>query len=229
MRTPEDSNEKAQRLAREEKFRVAIAEHIRTVGSRDWDSLREKPEWAPFYGKKAGVTADRQFWRLRAQVVRQNKADKTRPNGGREANEAQRAWADNIIEDRRASGQPLSPIQAFWMENGKNGQAKIDAALIVRQLLEDAQRLRNAAVDADGLVRDPDKLAQAIKLLKDVARFQLDIQPDLARLEQQKAFMNGLVAVLRQTLEDGPQDLAVVMTAISAFIGEWGLPSDEAA
>lgn len=226
MNTPEpDDPERADRVAREEKFRAAIAEHIQTVGSRNWKVLREKPEWAPYYGENAGVTADRQFWRLRAQVVRQNKVDKTRPHDGRRANETQREWADKVIEERRASDQPLSAIQAYWMAHGKDGEAKIDAAKAARQLLEDAQRLRDEAVNQ----QDSDKLAQAIKLLSQMLRFHMDIQPDLAVLSQQRAFVSGLAAALKRTFADDAEHLKLVSATLSAFFAEWGMPQDDEA
>lgn len=148
----------------------AIGEHLREHGRKDWDRVREKPEFAPYVGRQAGEAGRRKFFRWVRDVVRVTPNDTTRPHEARVANEKHMAWAEANAADAQVEHPDIAIPAAFIAKMGVDGRRRINIEALARQTLEDIGRLRQAAFVKDPTAPGGERVQDVALLERAVAR-----------------------------------------------------------
>lgn len=162
--TPEETSQ------RKPEILEAIGEHLREFGRKNWDRVRERPDFAPHVGRQAGEAGRRKFFRWVEEVVRVTPSDTTRPHHGRGAAEKHMAWAQASAAQAEAKHQDIEVPAAFIAKLGADGRRRIDTEALARQLLEDIGRQRQAAFVKDPTAPGGERLKDVELLDKSIAR-----------------------------------------------------------
>jgi hypothetical protein len=198
------------RLDREElRLRVCldIRAHMEVHGRKNWNLVRERPEYAHIIGKSAGASGKRQFYRWVDDVSKLPPLDKTRPRAAREivqdamykASKRSRILANTQIP------WPISP--AYILRAGQDVEKNLDLLDAVQEVLADAELMREYALNKDGKIQNPaifdrsiSRRLRALVLLSRVVR-------DFSDYELLSEFYLELTSMLFELIERCEDDL----------------------
>ena len=193
----------------------AIAAHLREHGPKKWDLVREHPDFAHVIGAAAGSAGRRKFFRWRAAVSAVPRIDVTRPHETRAAATAHHAWAVDSIDALDMGEMPVAPTPGYLMRAGAMGLNKLaDVGALMNRVLEDAERVREAALEDDDqaiggkAARDGNLLLKAGRQQLDVANSVLRLHQEMDVLTRQEHFMDGLIYIIWDEL--GPTHVEIV-------------------
>lgn len=147
----------------------AIGEHLRVQGRKDWDLVRERPEFATYVGRQAGEAGRRKFFRWVREVVSATPDDITRPHEARAAAEKHMAWSKSQAAAAEAEHPDIGVPAAYIAKMGVDGRRRIDTEALARQTLEDLGRLRQEAFLKDATAPGGERV-------KDVALLERSIR-----------------------------------------------------
>jgi hypothetical protein len=133
---------------------TAIAEHVRAHGRRQWDLIRERPEFAPLIGREAGVNGKRRFWRWVNAVCEPPPADRTRPHEAREVTADALRSATERARLAAERNLPAAPSPSYLMRAGADASKNLDFLAAVHLIWADAERLREHAMRIDQTAPD---------------------------------------------------------------------------
>lgn len=136
-----------------------ISPHVRVYGRREWDRIREKPEYAAVIGKASGPNGKRTFFRWVDSVLQPTPPDVTRPHEAREAATAGLAAATQQARLAAQKNLPAAPSPAYLMRAGAEGAKNIDFLAAIGVIWEDAVRLRDQALEPDDTSPDGTRIA----------------------------------------------------------------------
>ena len=195
------------RLDRKARILRAIAEHLRIFGRKEWDRVREHPDFAPIIGKVAGEKGRRKFWRWVNAVSEPAPLDKTRPH---EARQVAADALDSATDRARLAAQenlPTAPSPAYLMRAGAGASRNIDFLAGIHLIWADAQRLREHSMLPDETAPEGMRISDA-KLFDASIRRRVEVIESAVGiiwdLEYQQRFYDGITDIIVDELASVP-------------------------
>jgi hypothetical protein len=177
---------------------VAISEHLRRHGPRNWKLVRERTEFAPVIGEQAGEAGRRKFYRWQKSVREPMAADKTRPREGRAAVEDALA---NAVESARAAAErrlPAAPSPAFFMKLGADAEVKVGMVVAIEEVWGDLQLIRAHAFEDDG---SGGHRLKSSKVLMESAKSRIAVIETAVRLVKEIYDLDALHRLYRSIID----------------------------
>lgn len=188
-----------------------IAAHVPIYGRRQWDRIRERPEFAHLIGRASGSKGRRKFWRWVSAVCEPTPADQTRPHEARDA--ATGALEEATKRARLAAQQnlPAAPSPAYLMRAGAQAAKNIDFLAAVNTIWADAERLREHAMALDEAAPDGKRIEDAklfdasIRRRVEVMESALGVMREIWDLQYQQRFYDGITDIIVEELSGVPE------------------------
>lgn len=214
----------------------AIAHHIREYGRRNWELVREQPEFAPWIGEASGPSGRRKFYRWAEDIGRRLPPDRTRPHEARQANGDQLDWARaqaHLIADGQAL--PIA-VRQVAKKGAKALEGYVFLARQVTSSFDDLERVRAVAlvddpygIDGKSAV-DPKLLLKSIQTTSTLVQTATGLYREYNASWERAAFQDALVEMLEDKLADQPRLREEVLTSLEDLANEFcGVPPQAAA
>jgi hypothetical protein len=208
----------------------AIAQHIREHGRRNWDLVRERPEFAPWIGEAAGPSGRRKFFRWVEDVAKRLPKDRTRPHEARQANDDQFEWAK--AQAQQIAHQQNLPIAVASRHLMAKGAKAVEGyAFLARQMangFEDLERVRAAALvdDPNGIggksVIDPKLLLKTIQTSTTLVQTTTGLYREYNATWERAAFQDALLDMVEDKLAGHPELRDEVLSGFQDVVDEFG-------
>ena len=194
---------------------IAIAEHLRLHGSRDWKLVRERPEFAPIIGKQAGEAGRRKFYRWLNKVSEPMPADRTRPHEGRAVAEDALANAVERAQAVVARHLQAAPSPALFMRMGADADVKITLVAAIDEIWSDLQLIRAHAFECDGSdghrLKSPKILGESAKSRVAVLESAVRLMKEIYDFAGLRRMYEAILNIIISELAEAPQTQARVL------------------
>jgi hypothetical protein len=205
----ENSHSEPDPEALKEEILQAIVEHLQTHGACKWNLLRENPRYVDIIGSRSGTAADRRFWRWRKAISRRTPNARTKPFDGRGASDRHGEWSADAA--RQAGGDARS-VAPYLRQTGARGLQKLsDLGVLVREVLEDADRIRDSGFMPDAGAPGGASVFNSLAVHRggkqklEVVKIALALYREIERLSEKEEFYEGLYEILDEELRDHPE------------------------
>jgi hypothetical protein len=209
--TNNEHGSEASRARLKAKVLAEIAAHVAIYGRRNWDLIRENPQYAHLIGREAGESGKRTFWRWVNAACGVPPVDKTRPHEGREAATAALAAATERARAAALKHLPAAPSPAYLMREGARAAKQIDFLAAIHLVWADAERLRDDAVDADENAPGHEKIVdlklfdRSINRRLEVIQSALRVMQTIYDFQHQQRFNSAITDILVEELAAFPE------------------------